>query len=139
MDRFATDKLFAGSIPKLSFRWLRSAPGRHPEDIGPETNAFNYGATDVPAQVLVTGKDAEALARLGGSAMQRRGLSSVRYFAAGTVVAAPARAGAVTILPPTSCSSRWNSGDAMMIVPAAARRRSTASADREKDVGSSFK
>lgn len=67
------------------------------------------------------------------------GIHLHRYFAAGTAVAAPARGGSATILAPTSCSSRWKSGDAMMIFPAAARRRSTSSPDREKDVVSSFR
>jgi NTE family protein len=40
---------------------------------------------------------------------------------------------------PTSFSSRWKSGDARMIFPAAARRRSTASGGNENDVGSSFR
>ena len=70
-----------------------------------------------------------------------KGVSSdrVRYFAAGPAVASPVRGGAVTILAPTSFSSRWKSGDAMMAFPAAARRRSTASSGRLKDVGSSFR
>jgi len=58
----------------------------------------------------------------------------------GALLAAPAPAEASgTIFAPKSLSRRWNSGDAMMIVPAAARRRSTASGGRTNDVGCSFR
>jgi hypothetical protein len=53
----------------------------------------------------------------------------------GTAVGAPAADLSLTTRAPTSFSSRWNSGDAMMIVPAAARRRSTASSGKTKVVG----
>ena len=44
-----------------------------------------------------------------------------------------------TRLAPTSFSRRLNSGDSRMMVPAAARRRSTASAGRVNDVGCWFR
>jgi hypothetical protein len=51
----------------------------------------------------------------------------------------PAGGGCAKTLAPASFRRRWNSGDAMMIVPAAARRRSTASAGKTNDVGCWFR
>ena len=49
----------------------------------------------------------------------------------------PGRGG--RLLAPTSFSRRWNSGESMMIVPAAARRRSTASGGSTNVVGCRFR
>ena len=51
------------------------------------------------------------------------------------VAGLPIAGGAATILVPTSLSNRWNSGESLMMVPAAARRRSTASGGSTKEVG----
>jgi len=48
-------------------------------------------------------------------------------------------AGSGTIFTPASFSTRWNSGDASMILPAAARSRSTASSGSTKLVGCWFR
>jgi hypothetical protein len=57
------------------------------------------------------------------------------YFDAGTMFGFTGIDWSVTTFAPTSFSKRWNSGEAMMIVPAAARSRSTASGGRTNDVG----
>ena len=71
-----------------------------------------------------------------------------RYLAAGAAVGNARRtadvAGSIdadsgATFAPTSLRSRWNSGDAMMIAPAAVRKRSTASAGSTKLVGRPFR
>jgi hypothetical protein len=60
-------------------------------------------------------------------------MSIMTMIAQGRAIAIGGRYG--TIFAPTSFSSRLNSGDKGMIFPAAARKRSTASAGRTTDVG----
>lgn len=50
-----------------------------------------------------------------------------------------AAAGSMTTLAPASLSRRWKSGEARMIVPAAARRRSTAASGSSSEVGRSLR
>lgn len=84
----------------------------------------------------------------GSRRREGQAIAGARYRSTGAVIGAasgagelvdPTDEGSETIFAPISFSSRWNSGEARMIVAAAARSRSTASPGSTKVVGSPFR